>query len=194
MWLDRDLDFENQYAQLLPADTIKNMRRTITGRLPNDYAIGSAVLLLPVLLSLQHGLYVWHPITLAATIGWVWIHPKDKRLAILSAIGFAMQAYVIAAWRDWSQGDAFGGRMFISSLPILSLGLSAFLSRFAFPRAIKIISAGATVLLVWNAIFFAQYRLGYIPRGGPITLEQMTAGKIWMLRDLAQRGARFLAH
>ena len=42
-------------------------------------------------------------------------------------------------------------------------------------------------LIAWNAAFFAQYRLGYISRTMPITFEQLTLGKLAILKDLMNR-------
>lgn len=140
-----------------------------------------------VLFSPLHGLYLWHPLYLLATMGLVWLYRRDRRLAFWLGLGLAVQIYVIGAWRSWSQGDAFGGRMFISSLPGLALGLGA-LIEWAVGRgalvAVELVGAG---LVIWNGLFLIQYRLGYIPMSAPINLEQFTVGKFWMLVDLWQR-------
>ncbi len=141
----------------------------------------------PVLFSSWHGLYVWHPVFLLASIGLAWLYHRDRRLAVWLALGLAMQIYVIGAWRDWNQGDAFGGRMFISALPGLALGMGA-LIEWAFARGwFTAIAWLGAALIVWNGLFMIQYRFGYIPKNAPLTLEQFTVGKLWMLADLWQR-------
>jgi hypothetical protein len=143
--------------------------------------------ILEVLVSPLHGLFLWHPVLLFATGGLILFYRQDRRLAALIAAGFVVQIYVVSAWWAWSQGDSFGGRMFIGSLPVLALGLGA-LIEWAIARgtlpALELIGGG---LIVWNALFFAQYRLGYISMSAPITLEQFTLGKLTMLADLWQR-------
>lgn len=143
--------------------------------------------LVEVLVSPLHGLFLWHPVLLFATGGLILLYRQDRRLAVLIAAGFVVQIYVISVWWAWSQGDSFGGRMFISSLPVLALGLGALIewavARGTLP-ALELVGGG---LIAWNALFFAQYRLGYIPMSAPATLEQLTLGKLTMLADLWQR-------
>ena len=82
-----------------------------------------------VLFSLRHGLFTWHPIYLVGAIGLWWVAKQDRAYALLLALGLALQVYIVAAWRAWWQGDAFGGRMFISSAPIFALGLAQVVQR-----------------------------------------------------------------
>lgn len=148
--------------------------------------------LVNVLVSTWHGLWLWHPVTFVATVGIIWLYSKDKRLTILVALGFISQIYVIGAWRDWAQGDSFGGRMFIASLPFLGLGLAAFIEQFASGSYNKAFTVGTLSLLVWNLLFLLQYRLSYIPMDTPISIQQLTIGKFEMLIDLMSRAKRAL--
>jgi hypothetical protein len=145
-----------------------------------------------VLFSLWHGLYTWHPIFLAATVGLGWFYARERRLALLLGLGLALQVYVIGAWRYWHQGDAFGGRMFISSLPVFALGLAALIEWSVARGRLALVLAAGVSLIAWNALFFLQYRLQYIPFNAPITLEQLTVGKFEMLADLARRVFHFV--
>ena len=140
-----------------------------------------------VFFSPLHGLYLWHPLALLATAGLAWLYRKERLLALWLALGLAMQAYVIGSWRDWGQGDAFGGRMFISTLPGLALGLGALLEWAAARRYMAAVALASAALVVWNGLFMLQYRLGYVAMGTAPTLEQFTVGKLTMLADLARR-------
>jgi hypothetical protein len=98
-----------------------------------------------------------------------------------------LQVYVIGSWGGWMGGDSFGSRMLISSLPALALGLAALIEWTAARGARTTIGVLGSALIAWNALFFIQYRLGYIPRFKPITFEELTLGKLSMLQDLAHR-------
>lgn len=140
-----------------------------------------------VLFSTEHGLFLWHPVLLIATAGFALLWRRDRVLTALLLGGFLSQAYVIGSWAVWSQGDAFGGRMFIASLPLLTLGLGAALDWLRARRLARVTRIGATALVLWNALFLLQYRLGYITMGGPYGVAELTTGKLTMLADLAQR-------
>lgn len=147
--------------------------------------------LVEVLFSTEHGLFLWHPIYLFALAGLVWFWRTDRLLTGLLLLGFLMQLYIIAAWSYWSQADAFGGRMFLASLPIFAIGLASLFHRikgkaFAWSTAIGV----AGVLLLWNALFLVQYRMGFISMDGPYTIQELTVGKAQMLGDLVERVLR----
>lgn len=147
--------------------------------------------LLEVLLSTRHGLFLWHPIWLFAVAGLAELTRQNPRMGGLLLAGFAVQAYVIASWSAWWQGDSFGGRMFMAALPIFAIGLAAFLQRArSRPGLVAAVLGVLVALAVWNALFMAQYRLGYISRGGPYTLRELTWGKVEMVADIIGRIAR----
>lgn len=144
--------------------------------------------LIGVLFSTEHGLFLWHPILLFACVGLVLLVCVDRLLGALLLIGFFSQAYLIASWSAWSQADAFGGRMFLASLPILSIGLAAFLQRVVTRYGLTVWAlVGSSVLVLWNALFLIQYRLGYISMSGPYTMRELTLGKAELILDIIKR-------
>ena len=138
-----------------------------------------------VLFSFNHGLFAWHPVLLFATAGLIVLYRKDRLLPVLLGLMFAVQLYIIGAWYAWYGGDAFGGRMLISSLPALALGLAALVDWAAERKALPAVGVLSCILIMWNALFFAQYRFGYIPQNTAISLYEMTLGKLSMLKDMA---------
>ncbi|MDM7994181.1 MAG: hypothetical protein QUT30_00705 [Acidobacteriota bacterium] len=168
---------------------------TITDESPNGIDYGnsgsyfqwSAPRMLPVLFSLRHGLFSWHPLLLPATLGLILLSRRDRSLAIALGVLFIAQIYVIGAWNGWYGGDAFGARMLISSLPALALGLAALIDRASAHEAWSAVGLLGCILIVWNALFFAQYRFGYISKSDTITLRQMTLGKAILVKDLTMR-------
>jgi hypothetical protein len=140
-----------------------------------------------VLFSLRHGLYTWHPLLLLATAGLALLYRKDRRLAWLLAMMFAAQVYLVGSWFGWWGGHSFGSRMLISSYPALALGLAALVDWAIEHKAFALVGMVSISLVVWNALFFAQYRLGYISKMDTITFQQLTLGKLLMLRDMVSR-------
>jgi len=144
--------------------------------------------LLDVWFSTWHGLFIWHPILLAGAAGIVQMIARRCRLGTLLALGLMGQSYVIAAWSVWWQGDSFGGRMFIASLPLLMIGMASLLDTLQLKSTLRRIAAVAGLLLiVWNALALIQYRLGFISMSGPYTWRELTIGRFEMLAELVRR-------
>ena len=127
--------------------------------------------LVDVLFSSFHGLFTWHPIYLVGAIGFWWVAKDDRVYAAWLVLGVAIQVYLVAAWHAWWQGEAFGGRRLISTVPIFALGLAEVVDR---ARRISwwIVILPGFLLLLWNFAFLVQYRFGFIPMGTPISLRQ----------------------
>ena len=84
--------------------------------------------------------------------------------------------------RTWAD-DAFGGRRFVSLIPLLTLPLAALLTRLKRNGPAVIILA----LIFWNGLSLAQYRLGFIPMNEALTLSEMTIGRLLVPVELAKR-------
>lgn len=140
-----------------------------------------------VLFSLHHGLFLWHPVYLLGILGLLALVQRDRALALCLLAGFALQVYIIGAWWAWHQGDSFGGRMFISIIPLITLGLVGLLERLFAPRRYALLAFLGMFLVCWNMLFLLQYRLGYITMSGPISWAEFSIGKWWMLTDLWAR-------
>lgn len=78
-----------------------------------------------VLFSPKNGLFLWTPITLVGTLGLI-LSKKYWFLAV-----FLSELFVVASWSTWWQGASYSGRMFVSSLPLLSFGVAAVFSELA---------------------------------------------------------------
>jgi hypothetical protein len=149
--------------------------------------------ILGVLFSLRHGFFLWHPVLLLAAAGLFFIYRRDRSLPILLGVMFLAQIYLVGSWNGWWGGHSFGNRLLINSIPALALGLAALIDwadrRNLFPAA----GVVALTLIAWNALFFAQYRLGYINKYRALSLYELTVGKFAMIADLANR-LRALLH
>jgi hypothetical protein len=76
---------------------------------------------LPTLFSTRHGLVAWHPIFLLALLGIVPLWKHHRWLALVVLVAFLAQWYINSAASRWWADDAFGGRRFIGTIPLLTL-------------------------------------------------------------------------
>lgn len=90
--------------------------------------------ILGVLFNKGSGLFLWTPIIILCLIGIFLFSFKNKKIGIPVTLFFFFQLYTISSWSIWWQGASYSGRMFISSLPGLSLGLAYLLSIKPFTR------------------------------------------------------------
>ncbi len=81
-----------------------------------------------VLFNKGNGLFLWTPILIFAFLGLIKFTSKYRKIGFPALIFFSSQLYLISSWSIWWQGASYSGRMFISSLPILSIGLAYFFS------------------------------------------------------------------
>jgi hypothetical protein len=110
-----------------------------------------------VLLSSARGLLVWHPVYALAALGLLLLARRERALAALLAAALAADIYLVAAWWAWTQGDSFGGRMFISAMWIWGAGLAALLA--ALPARPRLAWLAGAALVAWNGLALLQYRL-----------------------------------
>ncbi len=131
------------------------------------------------LFSAARGLVTWHPIFLLALIGLFILSRQHKNWAILGFLGFFMQWYVISSWHMWTQGDAFGGRMFIVCTPIFVMGLASLIDWVGIRASWKLIYVAMLLLIGWNFLLFVEYRLDLVlterlPTWTDITIRRFT--------------------
>lgn len=101
--------------------------------------------IMSVLFSLQNGLFLWTPIIFIGFCALLAMRKKYKLLIIKNLYGknyrtvyfslipllFLFQLYSVSSWSTWSQGASYSGRMFVSILPILSLGMAEIYARIS---------------------------------------------------------------
>lgn len=73
-----------------------------------------------VLFSPQNGLLLYSPIL---ALGF-WGFKRSFSLAIL------LELLIVSSWSTWWQGASYGGRMFVSSLPLFAFGIASFFQWF----------------------------------------------------------------
>lgn len=144
-----------------------------------------------VLFSAYRGLFMWHPVFALSLVGLWRARRNDATLASVAFLGFLVQWYLIGSWHSWTQGDAFGGRMFIVCTPLFALGLGN-LIEWAIERTEHIIVYIAGVLLLaWNLLLFVEYRFDLVLRSAAPTWYDLTFRRITFLLEWLAPG-RFM--
>ena len=131
-----------------------------------------------VLFSAFRGLFTWHPIFLLALVGLALTYRRDRSFALLGGLGFIAQWYIISAWHNWVQGDAFGGRMFIVCTPIFVLGLAHLIEWVTRRWSWSPVFTLGGLLLMWNFLLFVEYRFGLATAQRSPTWYDLTVGRV----------------
>ena len=138
---------------------------------------------LAALFSMRHGLITWHPIFLLGLLGLIPLWKVDRRVALLILFVFAGELYVNSAASHWWADDAFGGRRFVSLIPLLTVPTALLLARMKKQVAAAVLAA----LVLWNGLGLAQYRLGFVSMSQALTIREMTLGRLEVPVELVQR-------
>ena len=144
-----------------------------------------------VLFSAYRGLLVWHPVFALALVGLWLVRKRNATLASVALLGFLAQWYLISSWHSWTQGDAFGGRMFIVCTPIFALGLGYLIEWAIEGTGHIIVYIAGALLLAWNLLLFIEYRFDLVLRSAPPTWYDLTFRRITFLVEWLAAG-RFL--
>jgi hypothetical protein len=79
------------------------------------------------LFSSRHGLLSWTPVLWGGFLGFVPFLRREPRTALPLLVPLVLMTYVNVCSGDWWAGGSFSNRRFDSLLPVLALGLAAFL-------------------------------------------------------------------
>jgi hypothetical protein len=129
-----------------------------------------------VLIDPGHGLFVWCPLLLVATLGLVaaWRRaptpagdgaPVPPRLIVAAlALALLLQVWINGAVESWSMAGAFGSRRFVSATPVFAWGLAALVG-WASARGWRRASVAVVALAVWwNVSLMVQFGLKLMDR------------------------------
>ncbi|PKO16474.1 hypothetical protein CVU37_10865 [candidate division BRC1 bacterium HGW-BRC1-1] len=123
-----------------------------------------------VLFSSRHGLFYWHPLLLLGFVGLL-IPKLQMKWRIFALTGFFTQVWIIGSWSHWWAGASFGHRMFISSLPLLAVGIALLMQTF--PRFNRWTPSLVILFMLWNFGLIVQYGAGLIKRDQPVSWAEM---------------------
>lgn len=78
-----------------------------------------------VLFSPNNGLFLWTPLALFGCVG-LWFSSKiSNKFQWMMIVVFSLQIILVGSWSTWWQGASFSGRMFVSTLPVLTIGMAS---------------------------------------------------------------------
>jgi len=145
--------------------------------------------LLEYLFSTRHGLYAWHPVMLLATLGFVLLWRRDRRVTAALASALLLQWYLNSAATDWWAHDSFGARRFISATSVLALGMAALTewTTERFRRGSLVMLLVIIALVGWNFLFELQYSWAFVSYGEALTWDELVVGKFRMVVELIGR-------
>jgi len=137
---------------------------------------------LPMLFSSRHGLVSWHPVFLLALLGIFALRKKSPYILLLAVYVFVAELYINSSAVVWWADYAFGGRRFVSIVPLFAAPLTAILARARMRWVVVIVSA----LVLWNALSLIQFRLQFVPMGAALSLREMTVDRLLIPLRLVQ--------
>jgi hypothetical protein len=134
---------------------------------------GLPVHLVNLLVGTNRGLLFWLPLAL---IGFIGILRLPSRALQVSLGGFVVvYLYGLGAWRDWYGGGGFGARYFIEILPIIGIGVAAFITPLVRSRWGQIVVIGVALFLLFHQlVLVVSAEQGWFPpeygQGQPLPL------------------------
>jgi hypothetical protein len=141
-----------------------------------------------VLLSSNHGWFIWTPITIVGLAGLLAGASKNAALYGPWIAVIVLEVGVMGSMpTNWNCDDSFGIRSLTSCIPSIAWGTAVLISR-ANRRAVKLLLGGFIgVCVVYTTLFAVQFRLGLIPRGGPLTMSELLWDKLSLKKAYQRR-------
>ncbi|MDX1652243.1 MAG: hypothetical protein R3277_07115 [Brumimicrobium sp.] len=118
-----------------------------------------------VLFSFRKGWFVYTPLMALATLGFLVLYRKNKRLFIPLFIFFITNLYLVSSWSVWWYASSFSQRALIPSMAVMIVPLGYLLiyifnKRFLEKLIMSLLISGMVILNVFQTI---QFYLGVIP-------------------------------
>lgn len=131
--------------------------------------------LLEVLFSLDHGLFTWTPIWLAAVVGLFLLARRDPRYGVGALVMLSIHLLGIASNPNWNGDGAFGQRKFVDVAILFFVGLAYLATR---AKDLSKVARGACLglallLCAHNVTLIGRYYAHRIPQVGPLTARQL---------------------
>jgi len=124
---------------------------------------------LQVLLSSEHGFFVWTPLALVAMVGLAFLPPEGgsdrrKSVAICLLLVVALQIYVGGSVESWTVAGAFGQRRFIALTTAMIIGYAALEQGLRGAAARRALAAITIAAVYWNLALTAEFAVGLMDR------------------------------
>lgn len=114
--------------------------------------------ILEVFMNYKTGFLYYSPIIILAISGLLIIRNKSF-IVIALLTSLVIQYYLIASWNGWQQGESYGIRMFISSMPIFTLGLSEIIKNSIKFLSFNKINIICSSFIIYNFITILIFQL-----------------------------------
>jgi len=127
------------------------------------FLAGSPPNFIKILISANHGLFYWTPITFFGLVGLAFLSYKSLPLARWGLLIFTLSLIVNSNLADLYGGYSFSGRRFIEDSLFLALGLAGLINYFKANLKIQFL---ILLLAIWNILLVTQYVAHKIPGWG----------------------------
>jgi len=157
--------------------------------------------LVSVLLSPEHGLWLWTPVVWLACLGFVPLVRKHPALGWRSILTFLAFWYVVASYQNWHGQSSFSNRFFLSLTPLFVIGLASvldeaqrWLPRYFRPAMARWVLVGTLgSLILWNLGFVFQWATNIVPNRGPVSMREVARNQFTVVPPKVKDiGLRFL--
>lgn len=150
------------------------------------YTLGGAAFpsgenkILQLFIDEQKGLLFYSPLFIAGLIGLLVLKDKTAALKLPFLAVIIVVFILVGSWSGWSQGEAFGMRMFISLLPLIAFGIAEVIKCSLSKLSKPIIIALCLLFILHNLTMIATFHLFFhnptyigseLSRSGKIKIE-----------------------
>jgi hypothetical protein len=128
--------------------------------------------LVEILFSSRNGLFPWSPVLYLGAVGlalFAWVKPAAG-LPMIVAI--AAMVYFNASVQDWWGSAGFGGRRFDGTIPLLTVGVAAFVKVAADVverHPLRTVGAAGGLLVAWNLALMSAAQDGHVRIGEAVS-------------------------
>ena len=117
--------------------------------------------------STSHGLYIWTPIFVFASLGFIFFFYKHKKVGFFLFAAVFLFVYFISC-ANQATGMSYGNRYLIPIALFFILGLAAFFNYAIKKVSLKYLYIIVSLFILWNGMLIIQYSTGLLNRQGSI--------------------------
>jgi len=145
--------------------------------------------------STEHGMFLWTPVLVLASLGLVRLTRRDATVGWPLLGCLAVFYYTVASYQNWHGQSSFGSRFFVSWTPVFVLGLGVLLRDVREysgdvtgetpTRKVQFRTGGILfsyallgLLALWNVGFIFQWGTNLVPNRGAVDFAAMSVNQI----------------
>lgn len=134
-----------------------------------------------ILWSARNGLFSTTPIAYLSAIGLVIFAVARPAVGVPALLAVLVMTYFNACIQDWWGSAGFGARRFDGIIPLLAIGLAAFLERAADVvrrHAVASVTALLALLAIWNVALMGAAQQGAVRIGETLAFDRAWAAQV----------------